>query len=199
MSSEKLRLFVAVDAPPQQIDAVERAVEELRDEFPGARWTRPESQHVTLKFLGWVPADALVAVESTCTTVAVTHGPAQVSLADLGAFPSETRARVLWLGLADPAKLLHGLSADLDRALAPLGFEPEGRGYTPHLTLARFKVPLRRTEPLPSVTIPREPFLVQELHLYRSHLSGRGARYEIVRTFPLRSSPPSAKSGSKQS
>jgi 2'-5' RNA ligase len=100
--------------------------------------------------------------------------------------------RVLWVGLHDSDKALVDLAKALDRGFEPLGFEPEKRDFTPHLTLARFKMPVRLDEPLPEIPVTDLPeFEVSALRLYRSHLSPKGARYEVVRDFPLGQVKPS--------
>lgn len=179
MGDEKLRLFTAVRVPHEQLEWLDRAVSELKG-LPGARWTTPENQHVTLNFLGWVPAalvpDAIAAVDATARL----HAPASVSLGPLGAFPRERRARVLWGGLDDPAGLLPALAADLGGRLQTIGYEPEERGYTPHLTLARLKTPRSLAGLLPELPAPPGPFTVDRVTLFRSRLSPAGARYEVI-------------------
>lgn len=166
-----------------ELDAL---VAPLREKLVNARWTTPENQHLTLKFLGGTPGDRLDAVKQTCEMVARGHSPAQLSFSDLGAFPSRTRVRVLWAGIEDEASRLPAVAADLDRAFESLGFPSEGRALTPHLTLARFKLPVPLKSGFPSIdTTGVAGFEVQELTLFRSHLSPNGARYEVVDTFPL--------------
>jgi 2'-5' RNA ligase len=118
--------------------------------------------------------------------VAASHEAATMSLGELGTFPSRRRARVLWAGLRDDSELLRSLAAGLDDALRPLEFEPEKRAFTAHLTLARWRTPIPVTSPLPDM--PREvleSFTVEAVELFRSHLSPRGARYEMLRSWPL--------------
>ena len=188
MSSERLRLFVAADLPPRLLADLDESLVSLRSrpEVASARWAVPANQHVTLKFLGWVDAGTLDRIEKALTAVASSHKPAVITVTGLGAFPSERRARVLWAGLDDAAGLLTALASDLDSALAPLGFEPESRAFTPHLTLARFKPPASIAGVLSEVPKVAEPsFEVDHLHLYRSHLHPKGARYEILRSLKL--------------
>lgn len=188
MSPERLRLFVAVDLPPDLLEALDESLAALRSrpEVASARWTVPANQHVTLKFLGWVDAGTVGPIAETLATVASSHEPATITLTNLGAFPSERGARVLWAGLHDPAGLLTALVSDLDPALVPLGFEPENRRFTPHLTLARFKPPGSVAGVLAEEPRVAEPsFEVDRVHLYRSHLHPRGARYEILSSFVL--------------
>ena len=188
MSSERLRLFIAADLPPDLLEDLDHSLAPVRarPEVKSARWTVPANQHVTLKFLGWVDEGALDGVAGTLASVATSHEPSTISLAGLGAFPSERRARVLWVGLDDPAGLLAALAQDLEASLVPLGFEAEKRAFTPHLTLARFKPPASIAGVLSEVPGVAEPsFEVGHLALYRSHLHPKGARYEVLGTIPL--------------
>jgi len=126
-------------------------------------------------------------VEEACRETAASAAPFEVRLTHLGVFPSPGRARVLWVGLDDPAQGLARLSAGLDERLAP-EFDPEERAFTPHLTVARFRSPVRIPEPeaLSAISCSAPPFPVDRLVLYRSHLLGpRGSRYEIVGEYPL--------------
>ncbi len=181
---EKLRLFLAFDVPREHLAAVDRAAAPLKACWPDARWAPVENQHVTLKFLGSTPAETFDRINEACAEVAPRHRPAPVSLTRFGSFPSTRRIRVLWVGMDDRDGLLPALTADLDGVLETLGFEPEKRAYTPHLTLARFKVPQRVNEPLADEPLDLS-FDVGSFVLYRSHLSPRGARYEALRTFLL--------------
>lgn len=184
--SDKLRLFVAVTIPPDRLEAVDRALEPLKPALGDARWVPVANQHVTLKFLGWVGPDLVEPVHEVCARVARSHAAARVSLAPMGTFPGRTRVRVLWAGLDDEASLLTSLAAGLDSGLERLGFAAETRPFTPHLTVARLRRPKRLEAGLP--VLPDEalrPFEVRDLHLFRSHLSPRGARYEAIAAFPL--------------
>jgi 2'-5' RNA ligase len=188
VSSGRLRLFIAADLPPDLLENLNESMAPLRarPEFASARWTVAANQHVTLKFLGWVDSQVVDGVVTTLESVASSHEPSTMTIAGLGVFPSERRARVLWVGLDDPAGLLAALAADLEAALAPLGFEVEKRAFTPHLTLARFKPPASIAGVLseePGVT--EKSFAVDHLALYRSHLHPKGASYEVLGTIPL--------------
>ncbi|MGH2697772.1 MAG: RNA 2',3'-cyclic phosphodiesterase [Actinomycetota bacterium] len=185
--SERLRLFVAADVPPELLDSVNRALAPLRsrDDLGSARWTKPANQHLTLKFLGWVDAEARDPIDEAVGGVAGAHEAGVVTLEGLGAFPSQRRARVLWLGLRDPRALLTALATALDSSLEPLGFEAEKRAFTPHLTLARFKPPASIQGVLNEVELPEASFDVGHLALYRSRLHPKGASYEVLEAFPL--------------
>lgn len=179
MGDEKLRLFTAVRVPQEQLEWLDEAVAGLKD-LAGARWTAVGNQHVTLNFLGWVEAAVFPDVVAAVDAVARAHVAACVSLAGLGAFPKARRARVLWCGLDDPDRLLPALASDLGDRLRVVGYEPEDRPYTAHLTLARFKAPRSLDGLLPALPPPPGPFEVDRVTLYRSRLSPSGARYEVV-------------------
>ncbi|HEU4488293.1 MAG TPA: RNA 2',3'-cyclic phosphodiesterase [Actinomycetota bacterium] len=179
-----LRLFFAVEVPAELLELVRAKSAGLRSKWPEARWTTPENQHLTLKFLGATSSDDLDNLVQTGAAVARSHAAAEVALTELGAFPSARRARVLWLGISDPAGVLHGLAAGLSSACESLGYRPEARPYVPHLTLARFKTPVRLGSEL-TLELSEALFEVSEVGLWRSHLSPKGARYELLESLPL--------------
>ena len=186
MDVPRLRLFVAVSIPRSHLEAVDAQIVSFKEKVTKARWTSLENQHVTLKFLGSTPEDRLPAVEEACRVVAASHAPAAVSLGAVGAFPSRNRVRVLWVGLDDETSLLTRVAGDLDQAFEPLGYPTESRAFTPHLTLCRFKMPVPLKGGLPGVdSSGLDAFDIDSIELFRSHLSPKGARYEVLREFPL--------------
>jgi len=181
-----LRLFVAVSVPRHLLEELAAATEELRPQLPGGRWSPTANQHVTLKFLGWSPPHGLDGIGAAVSGVCATRAPVQTRIAGLGTFPSRRRARVLWAGVEDDDGLIGDLAAGLDEALVPLGFEPESRAFTPHLTLARWRTPISLQAPLPELPARvSERFRVTEVELFRSHLHPKGARYEVLRAYSL--------------
>lgn len=184
-SGERWRLFVATPVPHERLATLGRATELLRERWPDARYIPPADQHVTLRFLGATPLGLLAPLGEVLGATAARARPEEISLRGFGAFPTAARARVLWAGIDDPAGLLSGLARSLDGALKGLGFEPEERDYTPHLTLVRFRTPVRLGQLPPHDPAP-EPFPVSELILYRSHRSSKGVLYEPLSYYPLR-------------
>jgi RNA 2',3'-cyclic 3'-phosphodiesterase len=178
VSGARVRLFVAASVPEDRLLVLERAVRPLRKELPDARWAALESQHITLKFLGWTDVHNIDDVLHTVELVAARHAPAEVSLKEVGAFPNKRRARVVWAGIEDPARRLTSIAEMLDQLCEPLGYEREARAFTPHLTVARIKRP--RPVDVKSIVVASDPWLVSAINLYRSHLSPRGARYEVL-------------------
>jgi RNA 2',3'-cyclic 3'-phosphodiesterase len=180
--AKPLRLFVAVDVPAHVKDDLDRVVDPYRPALPGARWTKPENWHVTVKFLGATWPRLVDEVKEALTAAASSAAATRSALTRIGAFPSPRRGRVIWAGLADDAGSLAATAADLDRRLQHL-FTPEKRALTPHLTLARLRIPADLELEVPELfdlDVATETFPVPELVLYRSHLSPRGAMYEPI-------------------
>lgn len=171
------RAFVAVRPPDDVLTAVERAVAPARHAIVGPRWTDRRQWHLTLQFLGWcgdveAVAAALDGLEE--------RDAFAVRLGGGGAFPSERRARVIWLGVHRGAEALGRLAGGVAACLAPLGFEPEARAFHPHLTLARLRVPGDVREAVAALgdAPVGQAFTVREVVLYESVLRPDGARYE---------------------
>jgi 2'-5' RNA ligase len=179
-----VRLFVAVDVPDDLRDTIEsEIVDRLRDQVPGARWTRPEGRHLTLKFLGNVEDDRVPVITEAVRSAAGRHAAFEASFTEIGGFPNTRRPRVLWIGIGEGAEALSALAGSVEAAVEPLGFEPEGRPFRGHLTLARFPKP-QRIE-LPSVVVPPNRFAVGEVTLFQSRLHPKGARYTPLERLPL--------------
>jgi 2'-5' RNA ligase len=178
---------VAVLLPDDLRARLAREVDALGPRAPGVTWVAAENLHVTLKFLGGVDDARLDEVRAALARGAT--APAfDVDVRGLGAFPSITRARVLWAGTAASPAFTR-LAADVDRALATLGFAAEARGFTPHVTLGRVREP----RPNPALASALQAaatrayglLRVDRVALMRSDLSPRGARYTELAAFPL--------------
>jgi 2'-5' RNA ligase len=178
--AKPLRLFVAVDVPDGVKEELATKVAPFRSRIPGARWTGFHGWHVTVKFLGSTWPRLVETVRQAVATAATSTAPIETALTEVGAFPSPTRARVVWAGLDDPGAAMGTLAGRLDDLLAD-DFVAEKRAFTPHLTLARLVPPRNLREFVPELhglSVASERFVIDRLVLYRSHLSPRGATYE---------------------
>jgi 2'-5' RNA ligase len=182
--AKPLRLFVAFEVPQEVRAELARAVAPFRERFAKARWVPIENQHVTLKFLGSTYPRLVEWVTATVGEVAGSHPRFETRVTDLGAFPNARRARVLWAGLDDPGSRSAAIAGALDEALAR-ELTVEKRPFTPHLTVARFDPPVGVE--LDEVGFESEPFAVERLVLFRSHLRRPAPVYEPLRTFVLAS------------
>jgi 2'-5' RNA ligase len=177
-----VRLFVAAEVPRPVLADLQERVQRLIGSLPEARWTGEATRHITLKFLGPTEPERLPEVQRRCTAVAAAGSPCDLRIEGLGAFPRPGRATVLWAGVGDSAGMLGRLAGGLDAAFSTMGYRAEARPFAAHVTLARFRRPARLG--LPDLE-PLEPFLLRGIHLYRSHLSAAGARYEPLAAFRL--------------
>ncbi|MEE9201816.1 MAG: RNA 2',3'-cyclic phosphodiesterase, partial [Dehalococcoidia bacterium] len=97
---EQLRLFVAVELPPEVREALAGLQGELRPRgSPGVRWVGPEGIHLTLKFLGGVPRAQVAPVEEALRGAASGQAAFSLSLGMPGFFPHPHRPRVFWVGI----------------------------------------------------------------------------------------------------
>jgi 2'-5' RNA ligase len=144
-----IRAFIAVELLDAGHAALKEAIRELRVgcEKAGlqASWSRPDGYHLTVKFLGAVSPDRLRGVDRAVTGAAARHAAFTLRLAGMGAFPSDRAPRVLWVGVAQDEghAALVALAREVETAVEPLGFAPESRPFSPHLTVARIRTPRR--------------------------------------------------------
>ena len=181
-----MRAFVAVNPPPQVRRAALEAAEGLARGLGGVRWTRQENVHLTLKFLGDVPEEALREICGALGEACSVHAPFDARLRGLGAFPSPRRARVVWAGMHEGSREVSALAESVEAALEPLGFPRERRPYVPHATLGRAKGRPVSID-LPATALANAPaFRVGSAQLMKSTLTPNGSIYEVVEAFILR-------------
>ncbi|MDQ4038287.1 MAG: RNA 2',3'-cyclic phosphodiesterase [Actinomycetota bacterium] len=127
------RLFVALKPPRAALDELSGAVQPLRDDAPAARWTRLDSWHLTLEFLGAVEEPGIVVLMQRLDLVAGQHGPIELSITGGGRFGD----RVLWAGITGDLEPLRRLARAVRAAALEAGVQVDSRPYRGHLTLAR--------------------------------------------------------------
>jgi 2'-5' RNA ligase len=183
-----MRIFIAVELPATikaEVSAFQEAFEETRASI---KWTRPESMHLTLKFLGEIDEARLSEVVNVVQKVTAKHQQMTLRLSGIGVFPHLRNPRIFWVGLSGETEKFASLAEEIDLSLAELGFPREERSYNPHLTIGRFKSPLgapelishARQHPLQVLT-----FCVSEVTVMRSVLNPRAAVYTTLFNFPL--------------
>jgi 2'-5' RNA ligase len=133
-----LRAFVAVETPGPVRSALQEIQSGLKQINIRARWVRPENIHLTLKFLGSIPAGHVPSIGHALTEAARAHAPLSLTAVGMGVFPGLRRPRVLWVGLSDRTNALSRLQQDIDARLAALGFPREAKRFRGHVTIGRF-------------------------------------------------------------
>jgi 2'-5' RNA ligase len=179
--TDTIRAFVALTLPAEVVDLAAGLQSALRAKGLRLRWVKPQNIHLTLKFLGDIPAadaaEAGLAMQRASQGVA----PLALSVQGMGAFPGIKRPRVLWIGLGGEVEALQQLYSRIEDELAGLGYAREKRGFKAHLTLARFKEGaashelLQAFEELGNYT--PKPFAANHLVLFKSDLRPQGALY----------------------
>ena len=137
---ELVRSFIAIELPADvraELASIEEKLKVRRHPF--VKWVDPESIHLTLKFLGSVSGETIPEIVEAMSLVAQPVSPFTLQIGGTGAFPNWQRPQVVWVGVGGEMGRLTTLQRELEAALSPLGFPPESRPFSPHLTLGRLR------------------------------------------------------------
>jgi 2'-5' RNA ligase len=175
-----MRLFAAVPIPDPARGQILHLLGQLRDGDWPVRWVHDEGLHMTLKFFGEVAGERLDVIIEALRFAADGAAALSLKLGPLGAFPSRSRPRILWVGIEAPSSL-ELLQDRIERGSEAIGFPPEGTPFQPHVTLGR----VREGQRLPprglddhAESVEPVPFVARDLVLYESVLTTTGPRYE---------------------
>jgi 2'-5' RNA ligase len=174
------RLFTGIEIPP----GIGQALDMLRGGLPGARWIDRENYHLTLRFLGDI--DDRDAQEAALALGQVRRHAFDLHLEGLASFGGRKPRAVVASVAPEPALL--ELQAEQERLMRRIGLEPEGRKYTPHVTLARLRTStsLDVAEYLSARGYFRTaPFKVSQFVLFSSRASTGGGPYVVEASYPL--------------
>jgi 2'-5' RNA ligase len=186
-----LRVFLGVELPSGLRQKLADLQNQLRGTLPKVNWVRSESIHLTLKFLGIVASGMVDQIVPAIEPIRNNQLPLTLELQGLGVFPHIRRPRILWIGCTGDTPALLNLVSGIERALEPLGFSPEEKPYSPHLTLARVKRDNSMVGRVMShsglLDQPRNlgSFFIDRITLFRSDLSPLGAEYTALWTIPF--------------
>jgi 2'-5' RNA ligase len=183
-----IRAFIAIDLSSEirrQLDQVES---QLKDRLPGiaVRWVPVENIHLTLKFLGDVSLANLEILKKILRSEAGHHHSFEISVGELGAFPSLRRPRVIWIGVKAPTEL-NSIQTGIENETSRLGYAREERDFSPHLTLGRVSrnATSQDSRLISQVLESTQVGLlgttrIQAVHLYKSDLQPGGAVYTRI-------------------
>lgn len=191
--TEAVRAFVAVELPESVKAQLDGVIDHLeRAQLRGLRLARLQGVHLTLRFLGSVPATRVDSIVDAITLVSAAQAPFTVTLDGVGTFPDRGAPRVLWVGIGGDLPAMRELHRRLDAALGLLGYEPEDREFSPHLTVARIRPGTPSAERASAAealhSAPLESGLVFEadsIALVRSILRPDGAEYRPLARMSL--------------
>ena len=194
-----MRIFIALDIDEALRERIQRFLEGVRGFAPDARWVRPESLHVTLKFIWEKPDETVEEIKRTLSTIQAES--LDLTFRGYGFFPTLKSARVFWVGI-ESGPQLGNLAKKIDDATAALGIPKENHEFNPHLTLARgggrsgapgwrkgdaanknFQVLQEKLSALPALEFGT--MTAREFFLYESKIMRGGSQYTKLARFAL--------------
>ena len=187
---KNIRAFLTIEPTEDILQKISEVQEKLKREISGRiSWTKPQGQHLTLKFFGDISREDVKNICSAIQNSITSESPLSLKIEKLGVFPDARRPRVLWCGTTGDVERLSVLQKKLDNDFAKIGFPAEDRPFKAHLTLARIKDPRELTGMSEALTkhsaFAAGEFISRNLILFQSNLSPQGAVYTRLETFSL--------------
>ncbi len=180
------RAFISADLPP--FPRIEAFLQELRAASRDLKLVSGDHLHLTLKFLGDTEEGLVPEIVSAMREASAGVPPLDLRVRGTGAFPTPSHPKVIWIGI-EGAEALGRIAKSLDEHLRALGFEPEQRGWSPHVTLARVRTPrgLERVREILQARASEEfaQVRLEEIRLKRSVLTPQGPEYTSVEAVRL--------------
>ena len=183
-----IRTFIGVDINPDTVQKVSELLVQLKPRLPGIRWVPSRNFHFTLKFLGDIEEAKIDPIAHALERALCPFPRFTINVKSLGVFPDGKRPRILWVGLE--GNRLPALALEIERALEPLGFTPDERGFLPHLTVGRWRQFESSAKTLAAELDKwqRHQFgesKVAEVIFFRSELKPEGAFYHPLKVVAL--------------
>ena len=189
---ERIRAFIAVEPSDAARAEVARASAAVRGVgVRGVRAVRDGGLHITLRFLGDVERGDVPKIAAAIRAAARQVAPFELALGDVGGFPSLGRARTLFVGVGGEIERLVALRDGIESELSKVGFRRDGRRFSPHITVARIRDRVSRSDrravvrAAQSVGYARAAFRVGAVRLFQSTLTPEGAVYRVLGEFSL--------------
>jgi len=181
-----IRSFIAFDIDSESILKKIAGVQSLLIKTgAGLKLVKPENIHITVRFLGNITQNMVEKIFEEMKKVQ--FAPFDVKIHGIGAFPHLRYPRVLWIGITEGADQLRNIFDQLEPRLRGLGFAPDTRGFSPHLTIARVKSGRNKAELVKCITENANCELgiikAEWLRLKRSDLTPKGPIYSTLKEF----------------
>ena len=181
---EMIRSFIAFDVGDEQVlRKIAGAQDMLRRTGASLKMVDPNNIHMTMKFLGNVPVTMVDGIHEEMKKIA--FEPFKIEIKGLGAFPNMRRISVIWAGIREGARELREIGSGLEFNLQALGFKPDRKGFSPHLTIARVRTGRSKDNLIKCIEeLADQEFGVIEakcLKLKKSVLTPKGPIYSLLR------------------
>lgn len=184
-----MRSFIAIELHEKVKSALAALQQELKEHRTDIKWVKPDNIHLTLKFLGNIKEEKAENIIKKMEKVCCCYNPFPLEIKDIGMFHCLKSPRVLWVGTRDSG-VLQRLQKDIDSEMASIGFEPEKRKFTAHLTLGRFRSRFATDRFLRTIKLHEKDRFgevnVRFLSLMKSDLHPEGARYTRITEISLK-------------
>jgi RNA 2',3'-cyclic 3'-phosphodiesterase len=174
------RTFAAIFPPIEIRNGLSELVERLRKLCSGVKWVEKENMHLTLRFFGGLTDEQIEAATQCMSELARLHHGFKARLGTVGAFPSPSRARVIWVGVEEGKEQLVEIATALEERFVKAGLGPADKSFSPHLTVGRVRIPRNNPEleeAIRALTFSRGEFMIDSLTLTKSELTPRGPVY----------------------
>lgn len=181
-----IRCFISISLPVSIRTEIEKTIAELRIGRADIKWVSAENMHITLKFLGCVPEEALTDIKDKLTTASESGYAFNFRLSGFGMFPDSRNPRVIWIGITDNGEIKK-LQKKVEDSMATIGFEKENRPYSPHLTVGRVRSlkgmnsMIKAIEALKGMEFGNID--VSKMSLMKSELKSTGAQHTVLAEF----------------
>jgi 2'-5' RNA ligase len=188
-----LRVFIAIELPARACDAIQKQTSRLRQTLGSdfIRWVPCQNMHLTLKFLGDTAVTHLDFLKQMLVREAELHSQFEMQLGGVGCFPNQRSPRVLWVGIHAPSDLT-SLQRGIESGASRLGYKPESRPFSPHLTIGRVRenaslVEIQKIRSVLETVQPGNITIVKadSVHLFKSDLQPGGSVYTKLFSTPL--------------
>ncbi|HXE61225.1 MAG TPA: RNA 2',3'-cyclic phosphodiesterase [Gemmatimonadaceae bacterium] len=187
-----VRLFLAINLPAPVRRDIRAATAPMRDATPDHRsvkWVDDDHLHITLKFLGEQPDDAVAALQTALDAAISSHLEFTLTLGGLGAFPNLRAPRVVWMGVT-PEPKLELLQHDVERTCAALGYPLDARAFRPHITIGRAREGVAPNDARAIAAAARVVRFAasapaRSVDVMRSELGPHGSRHTLLASAPL--------------
>jgi 2'-5' RNA ligase len=182
-----MRLFIAVELSRSARESAQEAVAILDSRLDRSirlRWVSADQMHLTVRFIGPVP-DERIPILLKALEAPLRLEPFDVELNGCGVFPKSGPPRVVWIGLSQGLEQLQAMHEEFNRRLGSLGFAPEDRPFSAHLTLARIKeiaAPASRhlRDSIRDLPPRKARCRIESATVFKSDLSPRGSCYTAI-------------------
>jgi len=188
-----VRVFAALPLPAPVSAGIGSAFSSARTLAPKVRWVPPEGMHLTLHFFGEIPEEKIPGFAPVFGDPELRRPAIRARLGQPDFFPPAGSPRVLWIGMQEGVEEMRAFWKLLTEKLEPLRqaggplveWSPDGRGFTPHVTVARSGSTPLGTHLAQAAAVPSGEFLIAECVLFQSLLGAGGAHYIPLMKIPF--------------